>query len=160
MSKNKIPLEPCPFCGGRASIIKDILNFYVACTNCRAGAVYCVRTREEAAQNWNVRISPVEPTTEQDNTTLKPCPFCGGRASIIKGILNFYVACTNCRASTAYCVRTREEAAQNWDVRISPATPVAPPVPPAVGVEADGGAGSVEEMSEKLNELNDGGESK
>lgn len=30
----------------------------------------------------------------------------------------------------------------------------------AGGVEADGGAGSVEEMPEKLNELNDGGESK
>ena len=77
---------------------------------------------------------------------LKPCPFCGGRAKR-KNFPDrgwFWVACPNCNISQTGA-ETPVKAAQNWNVRISPA----PPVPPDVGVEADGGAGSVEEMSEK-----------
>ena len=91
---------------------------------------------------------------------LKPCPFCGHEAFMdrhnCRGNTWHWVYCGNCLVETRKFGEI-EAAEKIWNVRISPATPVAPPVPPAVGVEADGGAGSVEEMSEKLNELNDGG---
>ena len=82
----------------------------------------------------------------KNNTTLKLCPFCGSRArmSNVPRCGWYWAECAYCKAET----RGEESpaaAAQNWNVRISPA----PPVPPDVGVEADGGAGSVEEMSEK-----------
>lgn len=68
MSKNRIPLEPCPFCGGEAEIEKDEIYtmYFVSCSSCHAS------TSEEfskwsATINWNMRISK----DQQKNVTKK-----------------------------------------------------------------------------------------
>lgn len=52
-----IKLEPCPFCGGLATMNKDHptdFYFYVMCWKCHART--CSEyTEEEAAKNWNRR---------------------------------------------------------------------------------------------------------
>lgn len=64
---------------------------------------------------------------------LNPCPFCGSRArmSNVPGCGWYWAECAYCKAET----RGEESpaaAAQNWNrLPLSPATPVAPPVPPA-----------------------------
>ena len=50
---------------------------------------------------------------------LKPCPFCGGEASMIKVDYvrgNTYCYCTECKAKSPYCL-TREEAINAWNRR-------------------------------------------
>ena len=69
---------------------------------------------------------------------LEPCPFCGSRARMSEvPRCNWYWAeCPYCDAETRG-EESPEAAAQNWNRRVLPVAPV----PPAVGVEADGGAG-------------------
>lgn len=56
-------LKPCPFCGGEATLVKDIYNDqlynYVICSNddCNANTGRC-DTEDEAITKWNNRPSP------------------------------------------------------------------------------------------------------
>lgn len=51
---NKIELKPCPFCGGKAKIVKTY-TIWVKCINCHASA-NCHSTEREAAEAWNRRV--------------------------------------------------------------------------------------------------------
>lgn len=51
---------------------------------------------------------------------LKPCPFCGGEAKIVKSPENEYIAiCRNkqCNASVGFFPNTRKEAIEAWNRR-------------------------------------------
>ena len=57
---------------------------------------------------------------------LKPCPFCGGEATLVEDIYNDqlynYVICSNddCNANTGRC-DTEDEAITKWNKRVSEA---------------------------------------
>ena len=52
---------------------------------------------------------------------LKPCPFCGGTANLIKeewGIYSFYyVSCGACLASTQHMIPSEDSAVNAWNRR-------------------------------------------
>ena len=51
-----IGLRECPFCGGRADIVRLSVGFYVECKNDNCKANMCpFGTPEEAAAAWNER---------------------------------------------------------------------------------------------------------
>lgn len=58
-------------------------------------------------------------------TELKPCPFCGGEATLVEGLYNdrlfSYVSCdnNNCNAKTGRC-DTNDEAITRWNKRPNP----------------------------------------
>lgn len=52
------------------------------------------------------------------NEKLKPCPFCGGEAELIK-IYNtqwHYVQCVKCKVKTEH--KTEQEAINAWNTRV------------------------------------------
>jgi len=56
-------LKPCPFCGGKAKIIKDPIK--IGCTN--NNCMICVHTipnlqLEDAIEAWNRRVNDTENT--------------------------------------------------------------------------------------------------
>ena len=57
---------------------------------------------------------------------VKPCPFCGGEAEIIKAHLfggDIYICrCVDCVAQSAFC-GTKEEAVAEWNRRVCVSTP-------------------------------------
>lgn len=63
MEKTKLKLKPCPFCGGKAELMKNAFWpstdwWYVTCGNphCGVHAETSDRpTLQEAAENWNKR---------------------------------------------------------------------------------------------------------
>ena len=80
---------------------------------------------------------------QKNKIPLKPCPFCGHEAFMdrhnCRGNTWHWVYCGNCLVETRKFGEI-EAAEKIWNVRISPATPVAP-VPPADEVDVVGGAG-------------------
>lgn len=48
---------------------------------------------------------------------LKPCPFCGGEAKIIKGALRVWIHCFGCGIELAAHYLTEEDAAYDWNKR-------------------------------------------
>lgn len=50
--------------------------------------------------------------------TLKPCPFCGGKAEVTLFLGNYIVACKCCPGATFPCKgMTKEEAIEAWNKR-------------------------------------------
>jgi len=62
-------------------------------------------------------------TLKSDIETLKPCPFCGGKAQFLENEIDFVsvvsVDCTGCGASYDCCTDTESEAAEMWNTRAS-----------------------------------------
>ena len=59
---------------------------------------------------WNVR-------TKKD-TSLKPCPICGGRGKVLVSYDGkYYVQCRVCYFTTGECINERE-AAKCWNRRV------------------------------------------
>ena len=58
-----------------------------------------------------------------DNITLRPCPFCNGKAVFLNAQMPFerarhyFVACSKCGVETPRTSRSRIEAAQRWNMR-------------------------------------------
>lgn len=56
-------LKPCPFCGGKAKVIRSHVcldnKYYAVCENDNCQAAICVdsETREKAIELWNKRVS-------------------------------------------------------------------------------------------------------
>ena len=48
---------------------------------------------------------------------LRPCPFCGGEAKIIKGALRVWIHCFGCGIQLAARYLTEEDAAEAWNRR-------------------------------------------
>ena len=50
-------LKPCPFCGGRASLVQKGGSFFVKCNRCPGAVVTgCIhQSKEEATKAWNRR---------------------------------------------------------------------------------------------------------
>lgn len=46
---------------------------------------------------------------------LRPCPFCGGKAHIMRG--GHWIACEDCQSESGYC-STKEEAIEAWNRRV------------------------------------------
>lgn len=56
---SEIELKPCPFCGGKANLVKTTFAFYVECEyqECYAWYPSFRETTESQAVNvWNIRI--------------------------------------------------------------------------------------------------------
>ena len=56
------------------------------------------------------------------NNVLKPCPFCGGEAKIMKHLFNnqstsYGVKCKRCLAETFQFFKSREKAVEAWNRR-------------------------------------------
>lgn len=61
-------LKPCPFCGGKAEIIKDEMHVWVHCTNCDSDTdLYQIQ--KEAVAAWNRR--PILEQLEAENKRLR-----------------------------------------------------------------------------------------
>ena len=56
-----------------------------------------------------------------DNLTLKPCPFCGGEAKLVKDFCSFkdwnYVRCEECGAMNSV-TDTAFKAIETWNMRV------------------------------------------
>ena len=57
-----------------------------------------------------------------NNVVLKPCPFCGGEAKIMKHLFNnqstsYGVKCKRCLAETFQFFKSREKAVEAWNRR-------------------------------------------
>ena len=67
------------------------------------------------------RAMKVRRVKAMDDTKLKPCPFCGGEAEIIRycdgPIVYYYASCKECY-STSGCVVTKEDAVYVWNRRM------------------------------------------
>lgn len=52
--------------------------------------------------------------------TLRECPFCGGKASVLRDIRShsYFVACLNCGIETARIYHTKESAEKVWNRRV------------------------------------------
>ena len=107
-------LKPCPECGGEAQIVEPVEGtFIVYCTEC--GLHYQTFTDKDlAVSDWNKRTI---------NAQLKPCPFCGCYANILRGseFSNDYwfVSCGRCLARTRE-VNSPDDAIGLWNKRFSP----------------------------------------
>lgn len=59
--------------------------------------------------------------TSPETATLKPCPFCGGRANLYTNEVDFIkkwsVGCGDCNANMDVCEDTQAEAAEVWNCR-------------------------------------------
>lgn len=57
-------LKPCPFCGGRANIYENKIDFApkwsVGCGDCPANLDVCEDEKADAARCWNTRSVTVE----------------------------------------------------------------------------------------------------
>lgn len=71
---------------------------------------------EKANQKWLVLA---ERRCNMSETKLKPCPFCGGEAEILKnGAGCFQVYCDNCEVRQyAYAHKSKEKAIEAWNTR-------------------------------------------
>ncbi len=86
---------------------------------------------------------------------LKPCPFCGGVATLWSGCGECYVRCDNCRSTTAYIdlkAGTEDEAIAAWNRRVD--APTAKPEPSRF-VEFGGFCFAVDKIS-AIDDLDDG----
>lgn len=104
-------LKPCPECGGEAQIVEPVEAMFIACCT-KCGLHYRTFThRDMAVSNWN------ELTI---NAQLKPCPFCGGHANLLKGneFSNEYwhVVCGRCLTETRK-VNSPDDAIRLWNRR-------------------------------------------
>ena len=57
---SNIILEPCPFCGGPARLVKEGTAYKIFCRmlNCDAQYGWCA-TKEAAIRGWNSRVTEV-----------------------------------------------------------------------------------------------------
>lgn len=58
------------------------------------------------------------------NNELKPCPFCGGKAIIIRtpnfnALPTYFASCTNCGVEMPRVCQTRQQAIEPWNRRVS-----------------------------------------
>ena len=90
---NKTPeLKPCPFCGGKAELLEDVLDAHVYCTECYARTTdtekFVKDWKREVRGTWNTRVYPpeVQKAIERDKprNPVRPkgysnieCPTCG-----------------------------------------------------------------------------------
>lgn len=97
-----ISLRKCPCCGKPARIqhieYEDDDWLIAECPNCGLHSAKC-QTYEDCAELWNVRTP--RPAVRK---TVRPCPFCGGKAGagFCEDAPDFaFVECDNCGASSA-----------------------------------------------------------
>ena len=104
-------LKHCNECGGEAQIVEPVEGMLIAyCTEC--GLHYQTFVHEDlAVSDWNERTI---------NAQLKPCPFCGGYANLLRGseFSNQYwhVVCGRCFAETRK-VNSHDDAIGLWNER-------------------------------------------
>lgn len=66
---------------------------------------------------------------------LKPCPFCGGSASLVEAVGEVWARCDVCHSANALSTNSREKASDAWNTRAALAAPQ--PAAPAWPHEAD-----------------------
>ena len=104
-------LKPCPECGGEAQIVEPVEAMFIACCT-KCGLSYRkFDNKELAILDWNERTISAQ---------LKPCPFCGGYAHLLKGydFSNEYwhVVCDRCLTETRK-VNSPDDAIRLWNNR-------------------------------------------
>mgnify|MGYP002510004342 CR=1 FL=1 len=56
---------------------------------------------------------------KQIKPKLKPCPFCGGQASVLtRGGITFYAKCSKCYATIDRICETEEMTVELWNRRV------------------------------------------
>ena len=72
---------------------------------------------DELEEEAEIQETAAAPTVDE-NAELKPCPFCGGKASVIKESMWYEVHCDNCPCNVGRCwFSKREEAIEAWNRR-------------------------------------------
>lgn len=65
---NDIKLKPCPFCGGNELYYFKRRFYAVECGACGGKVVGAFRTKEDAAQAWNIRAKVNESDVSTQST--------------------------------------------------------------------------------------------
>ena len=118
-------LKRCPFCGGEVAIHKiekysdtnndKHYNYFVMCQKCNTASNIEFSSEAEAIFFWNTRSSTTNHADE-----LKPCPFCGREAVILRAdctrLPYSIVGCEFCRV---FCADEFEEKViDKWNTRV------------------------------------------
>ena len=119
-------LKPCPFCGGKAILEESIFGLNaIHCESCD-GMMTALHI-DDLIKAWNTRVDNVAKTDEcykksckAESATLKPCPFCNGKAHVSR-------CADDCRYSAIYCESCglvakwyhdyEDEAINHWNKR-------------------------------------------
>jgi Lar family restriction alleviation protein len=108
-------LKPCPFCGGEATLCcsNDGKTFYAGCFNNGCCDNRYFGSAEEAIEKWNTR-------PQKKSRSLKPCPFCGGKANVGRFDVDtdypYLVCCSSCLCQL-FSFKKRIEAVKMWNGR-------------------------------------------
>lgn len=115
-----VELKSCPFCGGKAELIKTSgysgnHYYYVRCFGCGIQTMQ-YSNKDVAADIWNKRYGAGD---------IRPCPFCGSEPNVVcvndRGEHSFYVECENknCLVHPAsFSNISKETAIKIWNHRV------------------------------------------
>lgn len=109
-------LKPCPFCGGEAKVMNMGYPHWVFCKNCYAKVHGRTHDEKDSVDAWNRR--QIDTDRLKISKSLKPCPFCGGKAELEEDMgYPYVVSCKKCGARVTSLENDKKGSVDAWNRR-------------------------------------------